>query len=151
MRLTVRATGHAPIEASLDAATISDPVRLRLSVAPGVGPPTPARPDALAKVGRWLHVQCGEGHAEDRFPILAQVRRRGPDGRPMDVEVASDAPNGVAVWRGRVPRSGGRVLPVDGLRRMELEVSHPRFAPRTVELSFEGPDDAVEVVHLALP
>ena len=151
MRLTVRAAGHAPLETSFDAATTSDPVRLRLSVAPGVGPPTHARPDALAKDGRWLHVQCGEGHAEDRGPILAQVRRRGPDGRLVDVEVASHSPHGVAVWRGRIPRYGGRILPIDGLHRLEVEVSHPRFASRTVEVSFEGAEESVEFVHLTLP
>jgi hypothetical protein len=151
LRLTVRAAGHATLETTLDAQTTSDPVRLRLPVAPEVGPPPHARPDALAKGGRWLHVQCGEGHPEDRWPIRANVRRRGPDRALVDVEVASDTPNGVAVWRGFIPRNGGRVLPVNGLRRLEVEVSHPRFASRTLEVSFEGPEESVELVHLPLP
>ncbi len=151
LRLTVRAAGHAPIETSLDAATTSDPVRLRPPVAPAIGPPPHARPDALAKGGRWLHVTCGEGHPEDRWPIRANVRRRGPDRALVDVEVASDTPNGVAVWRGFIPRNGGRVLPVNGLRRLEVEVSHPRFAPRIVEFSFDGPEESIELVHLSLP
>ncbi|MBL9087764.1 MAG: carboxypeptidase regulatory-like domain-containing protein [Planctomycetia bacterium] len=151
LRLTVRAAGHAPIETALDAATSPDPVRLRLPVAAAIGPPPHARPDAVAKGGPWLHVTCGEGHPEDRWPIRANVRRRGPDRALVDVEVASDTPNGVSVWRGFIPRSGGRVLPIDGLRTLEVEVSHPRFAPRTVELSFDGPEESVELVHLSLP
>ena len=147
LRVTVRAAGHVPLEATLDASDAADPVRLRLVADPARAGATGPFAGLLERLGPSLVVACGEGGDGQLVSTIgAAVRRLGTAAAP--VEFASPTPRGLAVFRDAVPPAGARLVVRDGALPMRLEVVRAGFTPQTVELDAGASPQRPTVVHL---